>query len=210
MFSFEHLVVRRAERGIALVVRQGQPVGAVRKQNDHDTTVNQHGPAVRDSGPCHNVTRTSPAEFYAHRREQIDAHDMADGVDDAAFEEALEESRAEGNLTRSNVAGESNTVVADTQVVRFGPPAPAPAHAAAPAPVQVTHLGHLLRLAGRYGRHRVRVTQMIHQVGEFHPPGEDHHRTRAEHREQIEVLPRLRRGITATLRPFRTWTESST
>ena len=95
-------MVRRAERGIGLVVKQGQEAGVVRKAGERDApTANQHGSNL---GPVNNVDRSSPGDFFANKREAVDSRDMTAGVSEEDFEEAIEEAREERNLTRRNVA----------------------------------------------------------------------------------------------------------
>jgi hypothetical protein len=90
-------MMRRAERGVTLVVREGQ--------RSDPPTVRRTG---NNPGSTNDTsTLPPPSGFYASKREQVDSYDMTDGVRDAAFEEALEEARAEGNLSRRNVARKS-------------------------------------------------------------------------------------------------------
>jgi hypothetical protein len=96
-------MVRRAERGIGLVVKQGQEAGVVRGSGDRINPANQHGP----SAATNNVKSSespSPKDFFANNREYVDANDMTTGVSEEDFEEAIEEAREERNLTRRNVA----------------------------------------------------------------------------------------------------------
>ncbi|QOP65011.1 hypothetical protein I5H38_gp49 [Mycobacterium phage Firehouse51] len=98
--------VRRAERGLGVAIREGQERGDVRTIGERAHANNQYGAAANQSlesskpGPRDFAT---PAELGgANGSEGIYA--MTDGVSDEAFEEALAEARAEGNLSRANVA----------------------------------------------------------------------------------------------------------
>ena len=93
-------MVRRAEYAIGKAMRRGQAEGTIRTSADNLTPgrgnpLNEvHVGAVRNP---------APADFIPGRVERADSLDMADAGDEA-FEAALSEARAEGNLSRANVA----------------------------------------------------------------------------------------------------------
>lgn len=98
-------IVRRAERGLGMAIRRGQQEGTIR-------TARETGPMQRnsagdfvgagtDQGPA---PKLSPKEFFANgNQEYQDAYKMTDGVSDEQFDAAIEEAKAEGNLSRANV-----------------------------------------------------------------------------------------------------------
>ena len=93
-------MVRRAEYAIGKAMRRGQAEGTIRTAAGNLTPgrgnpLNEvHVGAVRNP---------APADFIPGRVERADSLDMADAGDEA-FEAALSEARAEGNLSRANVA----------------------------------------------------------------------------------------------------------
>lgn len=94
-------MVRRAERGIGLAVRNGQEAGTIKKQYEHDHTVNRYGPSLPSS---EKKTRQSPTDFFpGGGGAQTATYAMTDDVTDEAFDTALTEAKAEGNLSRANV-----------------------------------------------------------------------------------------------------------
>lgn len=107
-------MVRRAERGIGLAVRNGQQAGDIaalgykgvpkvasyqRVRRGQEETVHRRLPAGVDQ----TTSLLSPAEFFTGPQERVDIYRMTDGVSDAQFEAALAEARAEGSLSRANV-----------------------------------------------------------------------------------------------------------
>ncbi len=97
-------MVRRAERGIGLVVQQGQEAGVVRTVGRSE--FGQVSPSVHDVS-SRESSLPSPKEFYATTREYVDARDMSVDVTDEDFEEVLQEAREEGNLSRRGVAAKA-------------------------------------------------------------------------------------------------------
>jgi hypothetical protein len=94
-------MLRRAERGIGVAIRNGQAAGEIRSAADtHRVGVNNRDRDVSDTSV------PSPSAF-APRHELANTHggiyDMTDGVTDTDFDEALAGARAEGNLSRANV-----------------------------------------------------------------------------------------------------------
>lgn len=84
-------IVRRAERGLAILVRRGQGKGEI----------NKVGTPIRSVGS--NSGAASPDDYFSAPRERTESYAMADGVADEEFETAIAEAKEEGNLSRSNV-----------------------------------------------------------------------------------------------------------
>jgi hypothetical protein len=95
-------LVRRAERGIGVAIRQAQQQGQIAKRGDRGS---RGAPGMRGGNP--GDTRGdhlgSAAPFFKHPSERAGAYAMADGATDGKFEAALAAARAEGNLSRANV-----------------------------------------------------------------------------------------------------------
>lgn len=90
-------IVRRAERGLARVVRRGQDLGQVSTRQDG-------GWLARNLDRNADIIKKSPGDYLGHGRARSDMYAMVDGVSDEEFEIALAEGRREGNLSRANVA----------------------------------------------------------------------------------------------------------
>jgi hypothetical protein len=120
-------IVIRAERGIGLAIRRGQEAGEIRGPHKGRLT-NQPGST--------ELIR-SPTEFASTHElngsgSSAGIYEMTDNVPDGQFEEAVEEAKAEGNLSRANVVRKIRT--RDTR--REPPewlPDPGDNHGAAPA-----------------------------------------------------------------------------
>lgn len=103
--------VRRAERGLGVAIREGQERGEIRSQGVGG------GWNARKSSSASLVEEDqakSPYDFARHTDLYGDGKEggnglyaMTDGVSDEAFEEAITEAKAEGNLSRANVARKS-------------------------------------------------------------------------------------------------------
>lgn len=99
-------MVRRAERGIGVVIRKGQEAGEIRTARDA-------------RGPCRSYTRAdgtvvqvdrgddvstiSPSAFASKDELTSHIYPLTDDVTDEQFEEAIGDAREEKNLTRANV-----------------------------------------------------------------------------------------------------------
>ncbi|MHB1733422.1 MAG: hypothetical protein ACYCU8_08200 [Ferrimicrobium acidiphilum] len=109
-------IVRRCERRVGELVRAGQEEGTVRPPSQ---TVGRVRSTVADSDDSYGNTRgyshhdkpteladeeprTSPAEYFNTHKEQTDSYALADASPED-FDQALEEAKAEGNLSRANV-----------------------------------------------------------------------------------------------------------
>lgn len=91
-------IVRRAERGIGLAVRKGQAEGTIAKSGEHSRWGNQHG------GATLGESRPSPKDYFSGGQDLTETYAMTDGITESQFDEAISEARAEGNLSRRNVA----------------------------------------------------------------------------------------------------------
>jgi hypothetical protein len=97
--------VRRAERGLGIAIREGQARGEIATKSSaaRDRRRREHGdnisvlPSVKDLAP----------DFFDNSHKGASICDFTDGVSDEQFDEAITEARAEGNLSRANVARKS-------------------------------------------------------------------------------------------------------
>ncbi len=93
-------IVRRAERGIGLAIRRGQEDGTIRRPGQGG------GQTPQSARPRSDKARSSPADFASPaelRGNGAGIYHMTDGVSEEAFEEAIAEAKAEGDLSRANV-----------------------------------------------------------------------------------------------------------
>lgn len=91
-------MVRRAERGIGVAIRNGQEAGELRKGGRYPSNF---------SGP---EKLNSPSDFFTGGGTQAETYAMTDGVTDEQFDEVLDNARAEGNLSRANVSRKARRV----------------------------------------------------------------------------------------------------
>lgn len=82
-------IVRRAERRIGQLIREGQAAGEIRAKGEH--------------GVLHDA-KNSPGDFVAGGGAQDAIYQITDGVSDEQFEAALCQAKEEGNLSNANVA----------------------------------------------------------------------------------------------------------
>ncbi|WP_052624927.1 hypothetical protein [Mycobacteroides abscessus] len=91
--------VRRAERGLGVGIREAQARGEVETCNEGKA----RGSLVRDQVVTYDKVKPKPTDF-ASKHELTNTHggiyDLADGVSDEQFEEAITEARAEGKLRK--------------------------------------------------------------------------------------------------------------
>lgn len=94
-------IVRRAQRGIGVAIRRGQADGAIRSRGDHEGNQYMNGKGGKDTS-----SKRRPAEFAAESELKGPAsiYTMTDGISDDEFEDALAQAKAEGDLSRVNVA----------------------------------------------------------------------------------------------------------
>lgn len=84
-------MVRRAERGIGVAIRNGQEAGTIVKQGEIG------------NGRSSREEHLHASDFFAGGGTQTETYAMTDAVSDDQFEDALEEAREEKNLSRRNV-----------------------------------------------------------------------------------------------------------
>ena len=88
-------IVRRAERGIGVCIRRGQQAGEITA-----------APTLAGARTANNSASARPTDFASTTELNGNGsgiYAMTDGVTDEQFEEAVEEAKAEGNLSRANV-----------------------------------------------------------------------------------------------------------
>lgn len=94
-------MVRRAERGIGVAIRNGQETGEIRQRGR---------PQNRDVKPGETSFSDvpSPTDFASsdelYGNDGANIYGLTDGVPDERFEEAITQAKVEGNLSRANVA----------------------------------------------------------------------------------------------------------
>lgn len=92
--------VRRCEWRVGQKIREGQANGTVRRNGQHAFAGNQF---VRNDGASLSETSSlSPSDLVPGGQALAETYALAE-ADSAAFEQALEDARAEGNLSRRNV-----------------------------------------------------------------------------------------------------------
>jgi hypothetical protein len=93
-------MVRRAEYALGKSIRKGQAEGTIASREDNLTQspFRQRGTT---GTPPSSLSKPLPADFFTTKEERGDAYAMA-GVSD--FDAVLDEAKAEGNLSRANVA----------------------------------------------------------------------------------------------------------
>jgi hypothetical protein len=94
-------MVRRAERGIGVAIRNGQEAGEIAKPKEHPFTGNQH--VAPDPALLLAKKKSSPGVFFGGGQEQTDTYAITDNVDDEQFDKVINEAREERNLSRANV-----------------------------------------------------------------------------------------------------------
>lgn len=94
-------IVRRAERGIGLAIRKGQEAGEIARRGQAINPANQHGPAAVPP-----QVRISTSAIFKGGKDQTDTYAITDGVTDEQFDAAIDEAKADGNLSRANVKRE--------------------------------------------------------------------------------------------------------
>ncbi len=120
--------VRLTERALGIAIRQGQERGEINGIGNHDNRGNQAGrsslPTSSKKSPSDFAT---PSELQGANRSGEGIYAMTDCVSDAQFAQALAEARAEGNLSRANVARKARALAsaADPQSTQPEPSASA-------------------------------------------------------------------------------------
>ena len=94
-------IVRRAERGLGLCIRRGQAEGKIRTREAALSMAPNHG---HPDG----ASMASPSDYASYSElaggGTVGIYGLTDDVSDEQFEAALTEAKAEGNLSRANVA----------------------------------------------------------------------------------------------------------
>lgn len=98
-------MVRRAERSLAVAIRKGQDAGEIER---HDEARSRAGKVARGTHQDGDdiLMKAKPTDFaksYELSHSNGGLYDLADGVSDEQFEEALAVAKEEGNLSRANV-----------------------------------------------------------------------------------------------------------
>lgn len=98
-------MLRRAERGLGVAIREGQERGQIYGQGKNPFVANQHGQRG-EQGDADFSTSAVPVTTFAkpHDVTEKGIYGLTDGVSDEQFEEALADAKDEGNLSRANVA----------------------------------------------------------------------------------------------------------
>lgn len=101
--------VRRAERGLGVAIREGQARGEIATPSSaaREREYRKHGVVLPNGGLPSALDFAKPSELSGADHKIGGIYAMTDGVSDEAFEEALADARAEGNLSRANVARRS-------------------------------------------------------------------------------------------------------
>lgn len=88
-------MVRRAERGVGQAIRKGQAEGAI--NSGANSARIRYGILDRNSVPA------SPSTVAPNAEERHHIYAMTDGVTDEQFDAAIEDAKAEENVSRANV-----------------------------------------------------------------------------------------------------------
>jgi hypothetical protein len=91
-------MVRRAERGIGVAIRRGQEAGEIAKP--YDNLRHGQGAVDKTSLPPGPTTYAAASELSGNG---AGIYHLTDGVTDEQFDAAIDEAKAEGNLSRANV-----------------------------------------------------------------------------------------------------------
>lgn len=104
-------IVRRAERGIGLSIRKGQDTGTIASPH-----MNLRYAATSADVQDVNIRSVPEVTGGMERSTLTEVYAVTDDVSDEQFDEAVEEAKAEGNLSRANVI----RAVARKKIVRHG------------------------------------------------------------------------------------------
>jgi hypothetical protein len=95
-------MVRRAERGIGVAIRNGQAAGTILRTGQHLHRSNQY--VRRDAALAEDKSCTAlEAAKVKHHSELSRLYELTDGVTEERFEEALGSARDEHNVAHANV-----------------------------------------------------------------------------------------------------------
>jgi hypothetical protein len=93
-------IVRRAERRIGELIREGQAAGEIRRRGQREDRAASHDLPAPTDFASEGELKATDTGIYA----------MTDGVSAEDFEEAVEEAKAERNLARANVIRKARAV----------------------------------------------------------------------------------------------------
>ena len=154
--------LRRAERGLGVAIREGQASGTVAARGSA-------GGDRRSSFVSSSTeeTKTSPAEYLGTSGQtQYEVYSMTDGVSDDQFDEAIDEAKSEGNLSRANVArkakAKANPVISEDDPLIDADIEPTPTDALAPA--QVNEIKKPKTKAGKQDGPKADSTEMLERI----------------------------------------------
>jgi hypothetical protein len=116
-------MVRRAERGIGVAVRNGQEAGTIRGRGEsggpkRDYVQVRNGKEVQHKVHAAKLIpdgRVSPTKFFDGGQTITDIYTMADSVTDEQFDAALSAAREEKNLSRNNVVRKVRVIASSTE-----------------------------------------------------------------------------------------------
>ncbi|WP_334023943.1 hypothetical protein [Nocardia terpenica] len=94
---------RRAERGLGVAIREGQAHGTVETKSE----ASARGAAIRDGVVAYDNVKPKPTDFagvHELSNTQGGIYHLTDGISDEQFDDVIAEAKAEGNLSRANVA----------------------------------------------------------------------------------------------------------
>lgn len=126
---------RRAERAVGIAIREGQSNGTVetsseaRARGAHAREVKAGRRSISSEEIDRKIRVSSlltPTEQSGGSSGQHSVFKLADGVSDPHFEKAIAEARAEGNLSRANVARKAQALAARRAVAHETPIPPTP------------------------------------------------------------------------------------
>lgn len=115
-------LVRRAEGGLGRATRKGQEDDWIRGKGENNRSDLIRNPDIDDTRV---PNRVEPGKYVGYGQARVDTYAMVDGVSEEAFEEVIAEAKAEGNLSRANVARKARAR-ADGRAWADGRPFPAP------------------------------------------------------------------------------------
>lgn len=99
--------LRRAERGLGVAIRQGQANGTIETPAEGKARAGRN----RHSADCARQSADKPRPLDFASATELSgsgatpgAYALADNVSDSQFDDAIDEAKAEGNLSRKNVA----------------------------------------------------------------------------------------------------------
>lgn len=92
-------MVRRAERGIGIAIRNGQDAGEIATREDGLSL----GSATASGHQTLMTGKISPAQFFGSDDHRSASYALADNVTNEQFDAAIEEAKSEKNLSRANV-----------------------------------------------------------------------------------------------------------